>query len=172
MVINSGRRTAMNNACLIGHNWDGCKCKHCGIVCDEQHDWDGYKCKRCGKKASNITKYKYRGLPVKEDNEIKRRFWYRSDEIEGMDINALRSVMQGSDEESIYTWPEHRECGDPTDSSRISTDWCYGCSHDSCYDIVIKDMREIALELYNAKTAAAPHENNDEANNQEIMKAG
>ncbi|NLI52885.1 MAG: hypothetical protein GX417_01015 [Clostridiales bacterium] len=34
--------------CLI-HKWDGCKCKRCGKVRDEQHDWEGCKCKRCGK---------------------------------------------------------------------------------------------------------------------------
>ena len=32
------------------HNWDGCKCKSCGRTRDEEHDWDGCVCKRCNKK--------------------------------------------------------------------------------------------------------------------------
>ena len=31
-----------------GHDWDGCKCRRCFKSRDEEHDWDGCECKRCG----------------------------------------------------------------------------------------------------------------------------
>ncbi len=34
--------------CLFGHKWDGCVCRRCGKLRDEEHDWDGCKCRRCG----------------------------------------------------------------------------------------------------------------------------
>ncbi|MCL2002938.1 MAG: hypothetical protein FWG72_02905 [Oscillospiraceae bacterium] len=41
-------------ACLFGHKWDGCKCKKCGRIRDEQHERDFLckgECKRCGKRC-------------------------------------------------------------------------------------------------------------------------
>ena len=46
------------DVCKIGvysggnHDWDGCKCRHCGLERDEQHDWDWCKCRRCGKERN------------------------------------------------------------------------------------------------------------------------
>ena len=42
----------MGLSCLFGHKWDGCTCKRCKKIRDEQHDWDLCKgiCKRCRKR--------------------------------------------------------------------------------------------------------------------------
>ncbi len=34
--------------CLVGHDWDGCRCSRCGHTRDEQHAWEGCVCARCG----------------------------------------------------------------------------------------------------------------------------
>ena len=31
------------------HDWNGCTCRICGQVRDEEHDWNGCKCRICGK---------------------------------------------------------------------------------------------------------------------------
>ncbi len=31
------------------HSWDGCKCRKCSKVRDENHDWNGCKCRKCNK---------------------------------------------------------------------------------------------------------------------------
>ena len=71
----------MELKCLLGHNWNGCKCSRCGKVRDEQHDWDLCKgkckrcsktqeelhdwnvciCKRCEKKIADDSKHKWKG---------------------------------------------------------------------------------------------------------------
>lgn len=39
----------MNLNCLLHyHDWDGCRCRHCEKVRDEQHDWNHCRCRRCG----------------------------------------------------------------------------------------------------------------------------
>jgi hypothetical protein len=43
----------MNFKCLLGHQWNGCKCDRCGKTRDEQHDWDGAHCKICSKPNPN-----------------------------------------------------------------------------------------------------------------------
>jgi len=37
---------------LCSHEWDGCKCKICGEIRDEQHDIERITCKRCGRTLS------------------------------------------------------------------------------------------------------------------------
>lgn len=32
---------------IIGHQWDHCKCKRCGVTQNANHVWDGCQCKIC-----------------------------------------------------------------------------------------------------------------------------
>src|SRR2546429_527770 len=40
----------MSPRCLIGHDWDGCKCRRegCTATRDSDHNWNHCKCLRCG----------------------------------------------------------------------------------------------------------------------------
>jgi len=46
-------------ACLFGHKWDGCKCKKCNAVRDEEHQFirNGCYdvCSVCGSKSMQAT---------------------------------------------------------------------------------------------------------------------
>ena len=44
-------RLVMRLSCkLLGHKWNGCKCKRCGFI--REHDWRGCKCSQCGEKRN------------------------------------------------------------------------------------------------------------------------
>jgi hypothetical protein len=45
----------MSLVCKLAHDWDGCRCKRCGLGRDWGHDWDSStcqrRCRRCGRVA-------------------------------------------------------------------------------------------------------------------------
>ncbi len=55
------RKAADKRLCvLFGHEWDGCKCRRCGVKRDEQHEWKGCRCARCG--ARRDEQHRWQGL--------------------------------------------------------------------------------------------------------------
>ena len=44
---------------ILGHQWDGCRCRRCGLVRNEAHQWNGCTCRRCGQVRN--TEHRWNG---------------------------------------------------------------------------------------------------------------
>lgn len=48
----------MRIKCIVGfHEWNGCRCVHCGKTRDDGHDWNGCRCAHCGKTRDDGHKW-------------------------------------------------------------------------------------------------------------------
>ena len=113
----------MKLSCLLGHQWNGCKCARCGAerneghnfkpvpnacrekcaVCgkerDTEHVWQGCVCSRCGRSRAIGHNYK----PV-DDSQIVR--------CERCGATAVRvDDIAGTDMQAVFLALEARHCG-------------------------------------------------------------
>ncbi|MCP4607243.1 MAG: hypothetical protein GY845_00820 [Planctomycetes bacterium] len=75
--IEQSNKTKLNSICEDeNHQWDGCKCKVCGMIRDVNHRYSAGRCWHCGQKKTNNQQVKKKydtlsAIPSKESPKIR-----------------------------------------------------------------------------------------------------
>ena len=120
----------------IGHKWDGCECKRCGLIRDEQHDWCGCMCERCGK--TRDEQHNWNGCTCfwcekKRDEKhvwegcICRRCGKTRDEQHDWDGCVCRRCRKTCDEQHDWDGCVCRSCGTSRHEKEEGTCTCKIC---------------------------------------------
>lgn len=88
---------------LLGHKWNGCKCKRCRNTRDEQHDWNGYKCSRCGKGALDFVNTVFDLLNrAPYDNQLWQKALYDASCLPSLLAQSISEGTEITDKVKFY----------------------------------------------------------------------
>jgi hypothetical protein len=89
------------------HDWDGCKCRRCGVT--GNHDWDGCVCRRCGEKRDmdhDWNRCKCRRCGCSGNHDLNDKCRCRKCWKECHDYYYWTEHITGTDNDG---WPDERE---------------------------------------------------------------